>query len=189
MQELTGNMARVPYSRPDAPSELKTLETYCNSARFLYGEDAFSDPASAMRWLRDHGLGELQLDQTGLDQLIEVREAIRDHLDGVAPEATSAVLNHYAHRTLIGPEWTSTGQAVLRSRADNGAQGLLGHLLVVLFTAGTRGALSRLKTCRARDCRWIFYDRSPSGNSVWCSMDICGARNKMRTYRSRAKES
>ncbi|WP_373299583.1 CGNR zinc finger domain-containing protein [Amycolatopsis acidiphila] len=47
------------------------------------------------------------------------------------------------------------------------------------------GRARRLKPCTAPGCRWLFYDRSPAGNSVWCNMDICGARHKMRAYRSR----
>ncbi|MFD5642405.1 CGNR zinc finger domain-containing protein, partial [Streptomyces anulatus] len=37
----------------------------------------------------------------------------------------------------------------------------------------------------APECRWVFYDRAPSSNGLWCDMDVCGARHKMRAYRAR----
>jgi predicted RNA-binding Zn ribbon-like protein len=38
----------------------------------------------------------------------------------------------------------------------------------------------------ADTCRWVYYDRSPAGRSRWCTMSLCGARNKMRKYRARS---
>jgi predicted RNA-binding Zn ribbon-like protein len=52
----------------------------------------------------------------------------------------------------------------------------------------TSASSSTLKVCRADDCRWLYYDRSPGNNSLWCSMNICGARHKTRTYRRRRKD-
>ena len=60
----------------------------------------------------------------------------------------------------------------------------LGECLALVFIGGLTGELDRLKVCRNPDCRWVFYDRSPGQSSVWCSMDLCGARQETR-YRSR----
>jgi len=51
--------------------------------------------------------------------------------------------------------------------------------------AATAGTWSRLKCCPGRRCGWAFYDRSASSRSRWCSMQVCGARAKMRAYRDR----
>jgi len=45
----------------------------------------------------------------------------------------------------------------------------------------------RLKVCRSDGCRWAFYDRSKNGRSCWCSMRVCGSREKARTYRARQR--
>ena len=45
------------------------------------------------------------------------------------------------------------------------------------------GPLDRLKQCA--DCPWLFLDTSRNRSRRWCSMDDCGARAKMRTYRAR----
>lgn len=169
----------MAYSRPAAPDDLRPLEVFGNSARFLHGEDHFGTPWSARSWLAEHELGELTLDERDLARLARFRETLRDHLDGVD---VAAELNEFAAATVGGPRWPGPALAP----AGEGVDGLIARLLEVLFRAEVTGRARRLKPCRAPECRWLFYDRSPAGNSVWCSMDICGARHKMRAYRSRA---
>jgi predicted RNA-binding Zn ribbon-like protein len=45
------------------------------------------------------------------------------------------------------------------------------------------GPLERLKACE--DCPWLFLDTSRNHSRRWCSMDDCGSRSKMRSYRAR----
>jgi predicted RNA-binding Zn ribbon-like protein len=45
------------------------------------------------------------------------------------------------------------------------------------------GQLAALGTCA--HCRWLFLDRSKNHSRRWCSMNACGAADKMRRYRSR----
>ena len=48
------------------------------------------------------------------------------------------------------------------------------------------GTWARLKACERDSCRWAFYDRSKNRSGHWCSMDVCGAREKnRRAYRRR----
>ena len=47
------------------------------------------------------------------------------------------------------------------------------------------GTWPRLKICSADTCRYVYYDRSKNGSRRWCSMDVCGNRNKTRAYRDR----
>lgn len=180
-------MAVVTYTRRDAPEDLRPLEVFCNSARFLYGDEALAEPEDAAGWLRDHDLlpSGTALTSDDIGQLVRFREALRDHLDGREPAKSAADLNSYAETTLSGAGWASDATPTLFPTTERGADGLIARLLTVLYRADVTGHTARLKPCRATDCRWIFYDRSPGGNSVWCSMEICGARHKMRTYRAR----
>lgn len=46
--------------------------------------------------------------------------------------------------------------------------------------------LRQLKACPPPDgCNWLFLDRSRNGSRVWCSMEMCGNRTKLRRYRAR----
>ncbi|TCO52606.1 CGNR zinc finger domain-containing protein [Actinocrispum wychmicini] len=47
---------------------------------------------------------------------------------------------------------------------------------------------ARVHECTANDCRLLFLDTSRSGNRRWCSMERCGNRNKVRSYRARADQ-
>lgn len=46
----------------------------------------------------------------------------------------------------------------------------------------------RVRECAADDCDLVFFDESRSGNRRWCSMQRCGNREKVRTFRARALE-
>ncbi len=67
-----------------------------------------------------------------------------------------------------------------------GCPGAFATLLLIAAEAQTLGAWTRLKVCSSDDCEWAFYDRSPTRNGCWCSMQICGSRAKSRAYRRRA---
>jgi len=47
------------------------------------------------------------------------------------------------------------------------------------------GTWERLKVCLADDCQWAYYDRSRNRSSVWCDMQVCGNRQKVRAFRAR----
>ena len=57
----------------------------------------------------------------------------------------------------------------------------------ILAAATIDGTWGRLKACPNDRCRWLFYDHSRNRSRAWCSMDLCGAQSKMRTYRARRR--
>ena len=188
-------MTNASDMRADAPGRLAVVESFCNSAVLLRGEDALATTGAATEWLRAARPGAGRVDARQRVRLVAVREAVRDFLDtdtdgpdtdtGTAGEGILALLNAEAAATLAAPHWTPGRPARLRVRARSGAAAFLGEVLASLFTAELTGELTRLRPCRAADCRWVFYDRSRAGNGVWCSMQTCGARHKMRAYRRR----
>ncbi|UOB12434.1 CGNR zinc finger domain-containing protein [Streptomyces sp. HP-A2021] len=74
------------------------------------------------------------------------------------------------------------GSAAL-APADEGP--LLSRVAAAVAEALVAGTWTRLKACEAADCLWAYYDRSPAGRGRWCSMQVCGARAKMRRYRAK----
>ncbi len=68
-----------------------------------------------------------------------------------------------------------------------GADGVVGHILGIVFTAMANGMWVRLKACRNPACQWAFYDTSKNRGGVWCTMEVCGSRHKARTYRQRQR--
>lgn len=43
--------------------------------------------------------------------------------------------------------------------------------------------LSRLRTCAADDCAWLFLDETRNRSRKWCDMSTCGNRAKVARYR------
>ncbi|OLZ67686.1 hypothetical protein AV521_22535 [Streptomyces sp. IMTB 2501] len=62
---------------------------------------------------------------------------------------------------------------------------LLSRVAAAVAEGLAEGTWMRLKACEADDCHWAYYDRSPAGRGRWCSMQVCGARAKMRRYRAK----
>lgn len=57
---------------------------------------------------------------------------------------------------------------------------------VRLLSHNTEG---RIRECDADNCRLVFYDESRTNNRRWCSMQRCGNRAKVRTFRARSAGS
>jgi predicted RNA-binding Zn ribbon-like protein len=53
----------------------------------------------------------------------------------------------------------------------------------------TSSDFSRLRTCANPQCRWVFLDTTKSGTRRWCSMAVCGNRDKLRRFRQRRRSA
>jgi predicted RNA-binding Zn ribbon-like protein len=192
---VTDASGRVPSEQPigPAPGRLEHVRAFVNTLDVEADTDDLSSPDAFTRWLRVHGLIAPQQGEATEDDLrraIAMREGLRAVLLGhvgrqqpaVVPVSDlRAVAAGLATRLEIGDDGTVTpvpdGQA--------GAAGLAA-LLLIAAEAATMGTWPRLKICSADDCRWAFYDRSPTKSGCWCSMAGCGSRAKSRAYRQRA---
>jgi predicted RNA-binding Zn ribbon-like protein len=53
----------------------------------------------------------------------------------------------------------------------------------------TAPELERVKLCPGRDCGWLFVDASKNRSRRWCSMEVCGSREKMRRLHARRRSA
>jgi predicted RNA-binding Zn ribbon-like protein len=177
------------------------------------GTDELSSSAALATWLRERGLegpAPSPATEAELSQAIEMREAIREvlltHVSGQHQPASAPATSTPATSMTVGSGPAASTLAELRSAAaglptrltitDDGTvqtmpagQGTaygLAALLLIAADAATTGTWERLKVCSADDCRWAFYDRSPTRSGCWCSMAVCGSRAKSRAFRRRA---
>jgi predicted RNA-binding Zn ribbon-like protein len=58
-------------------------------------------------------------------------------------------------------------------------------VLAAVAEAMADGSWTRLKACRADDCKWAFIDTARNRTRIWCDMAVCGNREKARRFRSR----
>lgn len=176
-------------SKP-APGDLALVQAFVNTLDVESGRDELADPDRAALWLERHGLlaGTAPLDQEELSGLLELREALRALLlanNGEEADGTAiATLNRITGDGLLTLRFDPGGQAHLEP-LGGGTRGAAGLLLGISYRAMVEGTWQRLKACRSHTCQWAFYDHSKNRSGTWCSMAVCGSRNKARAYRSR----
>lgn len=175
-----------------APGELELVRAFVNTLEVEDGRDELADPTALTRWFREHGLMRGRAASwADVQRARRVREALRELLvenNGLhtRKEAT-AVLDRAARRAGLGVRFRA-GSGRLESTAG-GVDGAVGRVLAVAAASMLDGTWSRLKACRAEDCRWAFYDHARNRSRTWCSMAVCGNRAKARAYRSRRRMS
>jgi hypothetical protein len=69
------------------------------------------------------------------------------------------------------------------------ADDVVGAVFAACARLVVRGDWIRLKICPADTCLWAFYDESRNRSRTWCSMRVCGNREKARGWRARAAEA
>ncbi|MFE9707658.1 CGNR zinc finger domain-containing protein [Streptomyces sp. NPDC005930] len=166
--------------RAPAPDGLALIEALVNTLLDVgTGADSLDTPQ-----VRAH----FGLTEEDLPAARELRESLRATL--------LAHAGHPPHRavTPLGELLAAVPLVVTVDPADGSAAlaparggSLLARVAAAVAEALVAGTWSRFKACEAPDCHWAYYDRSPAGRGRWCSMQVCGARAKMRRYR--AKES
>jgi len=165
-----------------APAPLRLVESYLNSVDVESGADDLDSVARFQRWLADHGRAVDAVSPDDLHLARELRDAIRATL--VDPAEAHRVDRLTAGIALVAA-W-SPGGVRLRPTGD-GVRGVLGEVLAAIVLAVHNGAWHRMKICHAVDCRYVFYDASKNVSRRWCTMAVCGNRQKTRTYRERQR--
>jgi predicted RNA-binding Zn ribbon-like protein len=172
-----------------APGDLELVRLFVNTLELPGGDDELSSPAALQAWLEANALTRGgAATSADLHAARRLREAIRALLlenNGMSTRKEAAVtLSRAAQRARMAVRFDPAGRARLEPAAG-GVAGALGRLVAIVAAAMADGTWSRLKACRADDCRWAFYDSARNRSRHWCSMAVCGNRTKARAYRRR----
>jgi len=199
-----------------APGDLAILQSFVNTLDIEQGTDEFADAAALTLWFRRARLLADAVTATPADlaDAIGLREALRGVLRSHVSHGTSVAQRRHPDRHDGRPQTDARLapasqvavselrriSAGLPTRLDvgtdgqirpapggSGVQAALARILLIAAESATLGIWTRLKVCSADDCQWAFYDRSPTRNGCWCSMQICGSRAKSRAYRQRGR--
>ncbi|WP_437055762.1 CGNR zinc finger domain-containing protein [Streptomyces sp. enrichment culture] len=162
--------------RSPAPGGLELVETLVNTLDVETGTDSLDTPEGRAR------LGLTQDDLPGARELREsLRATLLAHAGHPPHRAVTPLGDLLAAAPLVVAVDPADGSAAL---APAGEGHLTARVAAAVAEALVAGTWSRLKACEAADCLWAYYDRSPAGRGRWCSMQVCGARAKMRRYRA-----
>jgi predicted RNA-binding Zn ribbon-like protein len=182
---------RDPGGRTPAPGSLWLIQALVNTLNAEAGLDLLATRAEATEWLVPAGLLTAGSRLTGAEHeaLVELREAIRGvlaaHTDRLENPAAASRLAVALASCRLGLAVGPAGDMQLVSADHDPFQRVIGAVAIAIAEAAVGGTWDRLKSCPGHLCGWAFYDRSASGQSRWCSMQLCGSRSKMRAYRGR----
>ncbi len=173
-----------------APGALRQVQDFVNSIDLQTGEDRLGHASHLRSWLLQWRLlaADTTIGEDGLARALALREALRalmwanNGMELPRPEADR--LNRIASETRLTVRFHADGRAFLTSAAE-GASGAIGKLYAIAVNAMAEGTWPRLKACLNETCRWAFFDTSRNSSGTWCSMALCGNRNKAHRYRRR----
>jgi predicted RNA-binding Zn ribbon-like protein len=171
-------------------TQLDLVRDYVNTLDFETGIDTIASPDELATWFSEQGLVDdfvEPLEEEVADALA-VREAIRELLlanNGVDADsgAASKTLEEAGRKAHLGVRFED-GRPVLASESD-GARGAIGRIVATVAELAPTDEWKRLKSCRDEHCRVAFYDKSRNRSRAWCSMEVCGNREKARSFRKR----
>lgn len=174
----------------DLHTQIDLVRDYVNTFDFETGIDTIATPDELALWLSEQGLVDDLVEPTEqeLTDALAVREAIRELLlanNGVeADEGTaSKTLEDAGRKAQLGVRFED-GRPVLAPEED-GARGAIGRIVATVAEVAPTDEWKRLKGCRDEHCRVAFYDKSRNRSRAWCSMEVCGNREKARNFRHR----
>jgi predicted RNA-binding Zn ribbon-like protein len=188
-------MGSVPTSATDiesssAPGDLELVRLFVNTHDHETGDEDIPTPADLAAWLAEHRLlaSGTRLGDADVARAHELREALRESLlannDEPLPPTTVKRLNEALAGVSLGVRVNDDCTIDLEP-AGAGLDPALARIAAIVREAMLSGDWSRLKVCPADDCLWAFYDRSRNRSRTWCSMEECGNRAKVKSFRER----
>jgi predicted RNA-binding Zn ribbon-like protein len=164
--------------------ELQLVADFVNTADLEAGTDELADATGLASWLSARGLWLGLPSAADAAEARAAREALRDLMRanngcGATPAASAATLDAAARRAGVQVRF---GPGAIRLAAPAGG---IGAVLAAAGQAMADGSWQRLKACRSDSCRWAFVDSARNRSRQWCSMQVCGNREKARAYRRR----
>jgi predicted RNA-binding Zn ribbon-like protein len=179
--EVTKNQA--------APGRFDLIRVFANTYDPETGVDVLRSPEDARAWFEAKGFTGTLPELPGYKELWALRDAVRQALEAHTHAADNAAawgqIRSYAQTAELRLDVEGPDRIRLTG-ADTGLAGFVGELLALIYDAIRDGTWERLKLCNEGTCAVAFYDYSKNGSGVWCSMDVCGNRNKARRRRQKA---
>ncbi len=176
-----------------------------NSTPLLAGieQDMLATPEQFQRWLV---AAELPVpEKASQDQarrtLMALRQRLRVAFDELRQTGTVSKTAAYAVNLLLAQarvelrlEVGHGGDAQLVETFEPGAGGPAATIardfarFAATHPAASPGAKTRLKACANPACNMVFFDSGKNATRRWCSMALCGNREKIKRYRTRKAE-
>jgi hypothetical protein len=153
----------------ETENDIGLVLAFLNTCDAESGEDLLDTAEKWGIWCTDQHLGP----PSAIEPAREVRDALRSSVM-IGQTAPVALVRNWPIQVSL-----RDGIPVLAGTDAVGA------ILTSAVHLATTGHWDRIKICPAEDCLWAFYDRSRNKSRTWCSMRVCGNREKARSWRER----
>ncbi len=165
------------YDLPNAaPEPLRLVQLFLNTSDHETRRELFETPRALADWFGANGVAVDSAGPVDLRRAKQLRDELRQM---IATGAHAVSLEEVGRRAKLQLSFTPPRLVP----SATGMDGALGTIAAAVYEAMRDGRWERLKTCR--NCGWAFWDESKNRSAVWCSMQLCGSRLKVRRYRSR----
>lgn len=162
--------ATLPGQSDPVGRDAELVIAFLNTVDEELHTDVLDREESWQRWAREHGRHRVDTTSTAR----EVRQALRTAITGGTPP------------NMVAPQIrVDLGSGVPVLVGDT----TVGSILAAAARLAAMGEWNRIKICPADNCRWAFHDDSRNRSRAWCSMRICGNREKARNWRRRNQDS
>ena len=178
-----------PGGRSPAPVALALAQDLANTVDIERGADSLETRADLSHFAASHDLQGLKFSGSDVRRIRAFRSILRAVFLAHAGQKVAGSRIRQANAALstaslqLRVDETGDVQLVPHATLD-GAAAVTAHVAAGIARSIDDGSWYRLKACASDECRWVYFDRSRSGASRWCTMKICGSRAKMRRYRA-----
>jgi predicted RNA-binding Zn ribbon-like protein len=190
---LQSSLSDEPGGRTPAPGTLALVQSFINTNDRESGSDQLGSSADLAAWLVKHRLLEhkVPIGEMEWRRTLALREGLRAlaqaNNGALASQELITAVNGAVQPLSVGIRFDPQGAISLVS-APNSDDAFLVPVLTAVLVAQENGTWPRLKACRRDVCQWVYYDHSKNNRSIWCTMSICGSREKMKVYRMRRRQ-
>ncbi|MFF7215792.1 CGNR zinc finger domain-containing protein [Streptomyces sp. NPDC008238] len=177
----------------EPPPAAVLVEAFANTVDLDLGTDDLAAPEQVSAFLAAHGLLDAGTPVTPgeHDRALRLRAGLREALganvgdtpDPGAVAAADEVLRGLPLLVAVGGD----GPVLSPGPGLAPAEAALARIALAWSALVTTGDAARLKRCAEHSCGWVFWDVSKNRSRRWCSMRVCGNRNKARAYAARQR--
>lgn len=174
----------------DTTAAMKRVIAFVNTRAVDDGTEEWDSPEALAAWLQAHDLATagLAVGEADLEAARSLREGLRQALLAHDTHSQPSAAAEAVATVPLQLQIDAGGEVVLAPAAQ-GVAGALGRLVAPIPAARADGTWFRVKACPLDDCQWAFLDQSRNRSRRWCSMEVCGNREKTRAFRDRHRDA
>lgn len=155
--------------------------------------DLIAQAEGVAAWLDGADLAASSVTADGL-RIRKMRELLRSTVDMMRrgdplPKRLVAEINRHLGDIRFSLHLVENkGELRLETRRTHGQSGAAGFVAEDFARFACDHEPARLKHCANPECTMVFYDTGKNNARRWCTMSICGNRDKVARFRSRKRD-